>query len=57
MRDFSTSAIGEPEATSLSTEKAPSIADRDFSEISEKIEKSVCTETGQRHRNRTERNL
>ena len=52
-RDSLTSSIGEHEATRLRTENAPSISDRDFSKISEKIEKSVCrrikdTETGQR---------
>ena len=52
-RDSLTSSIGEPEATSLRTENALSISDRDFSEISDKIEKSVCRrikdfETGQR---------
>ena len=48
-----TSSLGEPEATSLRTENVPSISDRDFSELSEKIEKSVTrrikdTEVGQR---------
>ena len=52
-RDSLTRSIDEPEETSLRTENAPSISDRDFSEISEKIEKSVFrsvkgTETGQR---------
>ena len=37
-----TSSLGEPEASSLRTENIPSIPDRDFSEISEKIENSVC---------------
>ena len=52
-RDSVTSSLGEPEATSLRTENVPSISDRDFSELSEKIEKSVTrrikdTEVGQR---------
>ena len=52
-RDSATSSLGEPEATSLRTENVPSISDRDFSELSEKIEKSVTrrikdTEVGQR---------
>ena len=47
------SSLGEPEASSLRTENVPSISDKDFSELSEKIEKSVCrrikdTEAGQR---------
>ena len=47
------SSIGEPEKYSLRTENFPSISDKDFSELSEKIEKSVCrrikdTEVGQR---------
>ena len=52
-RDFLTSSLGEPETSSLTTENIPSISDGDFSEISEKIEKSIGrrikdTETGQR---------
>ena len=52
-RDSVTSSLSEPEATSLRTENVPSISDRDFSELSEKIEKSVTrrikdTEVGQR---------
>ena len=52
-RDSVSSSLGEPEAASQRTENAPSISDRDFSEISEKIEKSVGrrikdAETGQR---------
>ena len=52
-RDSVSSSLGEPEAASHRTENAPSISDRDFSEISEKIEKSVGrrikdAETGQR---------
>ena len=46
------SSLGEPEASRLRTENIPSISDTDFSETSEKIEKSVCrrtkdSETGQ----------
>ena len=53
MRDSPSSSPGEPEASSLRTENVPSTSDRDFPELSEKIEKSVCrrikdTETGQR---------
>ena len=52
-RDSVTSSLGQPEATSLRTENVPSISDRDFSELSEKIEKSVTrrirdAEVGQR---------
>ena len=52
-RDSWTSSLGEPEASSLRSENIPSISDRDFSETSEKIEKSIGrsikdTETGQR---------
>ena len=52
-RDSVSSSQGEPEAASQRTENVPSISDRDFSEISEKIEKSVGrrmkdAETGQR---------
>ena len=52
-RDSVTSSLGEPEATSLRTENVPSISDRAFSELSEKIEKSVTrrirdAEVGQR---------
>ena len=52
-RDSVSSSLGEPEAASQRTENVPSISDRDFSEISEKIEKSVGrrikdAETGQR---------
>ena len=51
--DSPTSSVGEPESTSLRTENEQSISDRDFSEISEKVEWSVCrrikeTETNQR---------
>ena len=52
-RDSVSSSLGEPEAASQWTENVPSISDRDFSEISENIEKSVGrrikdAETGQR---------
>ena len=52
-RDSPTSSIDEPEASSMITENVPSFSDRDISELSEKIEKSVSrrikdTETGQR---------
>ena len=52
-RDSVSISLGEPEAASQRTENVPSISDRDFSEISEKIEKSVGSrikdaETGQR---------
>ena len=52
-RDSVSSSIGEPETSSLRTENFPSISDKDFSELSEKIEKSVYrrikdTEVGQR---------
>ena len=40
-RDSVSSSIGEPETSSLWTENIPSISDKDFSELSEKIEKSV----------------
>ena len=39
-RDSLTNSLGEPEASSLRTENIPSISDRDFSEISEKIKKN-----------------
>ena len=51
-RDSLTSSLGEPEASRQRTENAPSISDKDFTELSDKVEKSVCrrikdTETGQ----------
>ena len=51
-RDSSSSSLGEPEASSLRTENVTSISNRDISELSQKIEKSVChrikdTETGE----------
>ena len=36
-----TNLLDEPEAASLRTENVPSVSDKDFSEISEKVEKSV----------------
>ena len=47
------SSLDEPEAASLRTEDVPSISDKDFSEFSKKVEKSVSrrikeTETNQR---------
>ena len=52
-RDSVSSSLCEPETASQRTENVPSISDRDFSDISEKIEKSVSkrikdTEIGQR---------
>ena len=52
-RDSVSSALCEPETASQRGENVPSISDRDFSEISEKIEKSVSkrikdVEIGQR---------
>ena len=52
-RDYLTSSLGEPEASSQRTENVPSISDKDCTELSDKIYKSVCrrikdTETGQR---------
>ena len=52
-RDSPTSSLDEPEAASLWTEIVVSNSDKDFSEISEKFEKSVSTriketETNQR---------
>ena len=52
-RDSLTSSLGEPESSSLRTKNIPIVSDRDFTEISEKIEKSIGrrikdTEAGQR---------
>ena len=52
-RDSVSSSLGEPETSSLRTGNVPSISDKDFSELSGNIEKSVCrrikdTEVGQR---------
>ena len=40
-RDSVSSSLGEPKTSSLRTENIPSISDKDFAELSEKIEKSV----------------
>ena len=52
-RDSLTSSLDEPQSSSIRTENNPSFSDRDFAEISEKIEKSIGrrvkdTEAGQR---------
>ena len=52
-RDSPTNSVAEPEATSLRKENEQSISERDFSEVFEKVEKSVCrrireTETNER---------
>ena len=52
-RDSPAISVEEPEAACQRAENAPSISGRDFSEISERVEKSVCsrlkeTETNQR---------
>ena len=52
-RDSVSISLGEPETSILRTENIPSTSDKDFSELSEQIEKSVCrrikdTEVGQR---------
>ena len=52
-RESITSSVDAPESSTMRTENAPSISDKDFAELSEKIEKSVSkrskdTETGQR---------
>ena len=41
-RNFPASSVEEQEATSSGTENAQKIPDRDVSEFSEKVEKSVC---------------
>ena len=41
-RNFPASSVEEQEATSSGTENAQKIPDRDISEFSEKVEKSVC---------------
>ena len=61
-RDSVSTSICEPQTSSLRTENIPSISDKDFSELSEKIEKSVCrrikdTEVGQREILRVIENL
>ena len=40
-RDSPVNSLDEPESSSMRTENAPSLSDRDFTELSEKIEKSV----------------
>ena len=40
-RESPTSWIGEPEFSSMRSENVPSISDKDFADLSEKIEKSV----------------
>ena len=52
-RDSPVNSLDEPESSSMRTENAPSLSDKDFTEISEKIEKSVSkrikdAEVGQR---------
>ena len=52
-RDSPVNSLDEPEPSSMRTENTPSLSDRDFAELSEKIEKSVSkrikdTEVGQR---------
>ena len=52
-RDSPTSSVDKPEASSMRTENVLSISDKDFSELSEKIQKSVSrrikdSEEGQR---------
>ena len=52
-RDSPVNSLDEPESSSMRTENAPSLSDRDFTELSEKIEKSVSkrikdAEVGQR---------
>ena len=52
-RDSPVNSLDEPESSSMRTENTPSLSDKDFTELSEKIEKSVNkrikdTEVGQR---------
>ena len=52
-RESITCSVDEPECSSMRTGNVPSISDKDFADLSEKIEKSVSkrikdTETGQR---------
>ena len=52
-RESITSSVDEPECSSMRTGNVPSISDKDFADLLEKIEKSVNkrikdTETGQR---------
>ena len=52
-RDSPVGSLDKPESSSMRTENAPSLSDKDFTELSEKIEKSVSKrikdiEVGQR---------
>ena len=52
-RESITSSVDEPECSSMRTGNVPSISDKDFADLTEKIEKSMNerikdTETGQR---------
>ena len=52
-RDSPVNSVDEPESSSMRTENTPCLSDKDFNELSEKIEKSVSkrikdTEIGQR---------
>ena len=52
-RDSPVNSLDEPESSSMRTENADSLSDKDFTELSEKIEKSVSkrikdAEVGQR---------
>ena len=52
-RESITSSVDEPECSSMRTGNVPSISNKDFADLTEKIEKSVNkrmkdTETGQR---------
>ena len=52
-RESITSSVDEPECSSMRTGNVPSISDKDFADLTEKIEKSVNkriqdTETGKR---------
>ena len=52
-KDSPVNSLDEPESSSMRTENAPSLSDKDFTELSEKIEKSVSkrikdAEVGQR---------
>ena len=61
-RDSPVNSLDEPESFSMRTENAPSLSDRDFTELSEKIEKSVSkrikdAEVGQREILKMKENL
>ena len=49
-----TNLLDEPEAASLRTENVPSVSDKDFSEISEKVEKSVSRRKQEIETNRSD---